>query len=114
MAQHITPTNATETFAEMADSRIVKKVQDLIDSGKAEWIYDPQVDGVLGLVKVGDPTCALVVLYTDPLDFECAGDTAEAAEQGWSGDDDYVKSEGRACRKAATRIEETFPGVVFR
>lgn len=70
MAQHITTDTATDFLAELADRRIVKTVKALIDSGEAQWLWDPQVDNVLGLTPVGDPTVALLVIYVADRDFE--------------------------------------------
>jgi len=58
----LTLATATEALATVADRRIVQLAQQLLDAGEAEWVWDPQVPNVLGLVVPGTTT-AWLVLY---------------------------------------------------
>lgn len=64
---------ATSVLEEIADPRVLDLATSLINDGKAEWVFDQEVDGPVGLVLPGTNT-ALVVVFPEtsgePADFE--------------------------------------------
>lgn len=69
--------NAQETgtriLADLADDYVVETAARLVAAGKAQWVFDPEVLGVVGLVKPGTRR-ALVVVYVDDEDFETSAE----------------------------------------
>lgn len=57
-------------WAEDADERLVAHVKREVEAGNLHWRWDPEVDGVAGLVLTASPNRAMVVVYGDG-DFEC-------------------------------------------
>ena len=57
-----TVADAIAFFEHDADEALVVKTRQLVASGEAEWIEDPEVDRTFGLVKPGTNR-ALVVVY---------------------------------------------------
>lgn len=74
-----------------ADEALVKHVNQLRNDGLANWMWDPEVEHVLGLVPVATPNRALVIIYPDG-DWEMAAELSNAVETGLIeaivGDDD--------------------------
>lgn len=57
-------------WGEECDEEIAAQVKHLVDSGAYEWVWDPFVDGVIGLLPLRACTrvnsnTALVVIYGD-------------------------------------------------
>lgn len=59
----------TRVLTDNADGWVVANAARLVESGAAVWIFDPEVPGVVGLVRPGTRR-ALVVVYVDDEDFE--------------------------------------------
>jgi hypothetical protein len=57
-------TEKVAMWKEEADETLVKHVDQLIAAKHAGWRWDPEVDGVVGLVVLGTNR-ALVVIYSD-------------------------------------------------
>lgn len=57
-----TVADAIAVFEHDADEALVAKARQLVATGDAEWILDPEVEGTFGLVKPGTRR-ALVVVY---------------------------------------------------
>lgn len=68
---------AAEILADMADQSVIDRADQLLKAGKAVWIFDPEVPGVVGLVKAVEGRLtneALLVVYVDLQDFEESDD----------------------------------------
>jgi hypothetical protein len=61
---------AVKLFRGMAADYVVEAADAKVASGEAQWVLDPQVEDVVGLVLNGTNR-ALVVVYLDSQDFEC-------------------------------------------
>lgn len=70
---------ARTILAREAASWVQQGVAMLLGEGTAEWIEDPWVDGVVGLVYKGTQS-ALLVIYVDRNDWELSEDLWEAIE----------------------------------
>jgi hypothetical protein len=64
---------ATAFLKENATKRLAKEADKLVAAGTHTWIWDPQFDDVIGLVKKGT-NHAEIVIYVADNDFECDGD----------------------------------------
>lgn len=62
-----------ELLTELADPKFVEAVRREMGNGYS-WMHDPYHEGVIGLVKGGDPQEAIVVVYVYDEDFESAID----------------------------------------
>lgn len=64
-------------LAEVADEIVISRADQLLKAGKAVWVFDPEVPGVVGLVKAVEGRLtnqALLVVYVDIRDFEESDD----------------------------------------
>lgn len=64
---------AQALLKKQAAKRVVKAADRMVAAGAAEWIRDPEVSGVVGLVRTGTRR-ALVVVYLQDGDFEVDDD----------------------------------------
>jgi hypothetical protein len=63
-------TQIVASFETIANTETVTQARRAVEKGEAIWIWDPEVDGVVGLVLVGNTNRALVVVYDEGSDFE--------------------------------------------
>lgn len=70
--------NAAEKAAEVlnatADQSVIDQAELLVLTGSHVWVFDPEVSGVVGLVRVGEPRRADLIVYTEDYDFEESSD----------------------------------------
>lgn len=65
---------ARDVLAMEADAAVFELADDLYRAGLAAWQYDPEVDGVMGLMNLTDSNrnAAWLVVYLKERDFECS------------------------------------------
>lgn len=61
-----------------AEPELVEHIRAAITAGVLAWRWDPEVDGVAGIVHVASPNKAVVVVYADG-DWECDERAVEVA-----------------------------------
>lgn len=66
-----------EYLREEASPEVTEKAARLVLEGKAQWVFDPQVDGVVGLVRPDEPNRAFIVVWYTDGDFEISLDFDE-------------------------------------
>lgn len=71
---------AMEILHEWADETLVAMIESLMHSGAGVWVFDPEVDRVVGFVKPGTNRAAVVV-YLNDNDFETDENLEELLEQ---------------------------------
>jgi len=64
---------AKQLLKEEARDSVMDAANGLETMGDAEWVLDPEVAGVVGLVKPGTRT-AFIVVYLNDRDFETSDD----------------------------------------
>jgi hypothetical protein len=65
-----------QMLLESASDETLDRVRELVGSREADWIWDPVVENVAGLVWTGTDR-AVMVVYLDHQDFECAAEFFE-------------------------------------
>jgi len=68
-------------FEEIASGSIVARCRKAVQTGQAVWVWDPEVNGVVGLVMTSNPRRALVVVYSEGTDFEVDGELLEKFQE---------------------------------
>lgn len=61
------------------DDSVTKVALELLADGRAVWQWDPEVDGVLGLVHSENRRKAFMVIYDHGRDFECSDEIEDMA-----------------------------------
>jgi len=82
-AQELSPAArlARQHLPAATDKQHQEVIAAIIEAGKAIWVFDPAVNGVLGLVDpAGNGEAALAILFTDEPELEVSPDLYELAE----------------------------------
>lgn len=61
---------AAKILSEIAAPIVLEKAEQAVADGTHSWVFDPSVDGVLGLIK-NNTNQAVIVVYVNDEDFEC-------------------------------------------
>lgn len=61
---------------EVADPAILTEIETLTEAHDLRWVFDPEVEGVIGLVHAGTRR-AILVCYLEEDDFETASEFDE-------------------------------------
>lgn len=67
---------AKKMLGEIATDWVIEQAKALEDTGRGEWVLDPEVPGVVGLLHPGTNNAWLIV-YLEDQDFESSGEFDE-------------------------------------
>jgi hypothetical protein len=68
-----TVAQGVKVFEAIADGPTKRKARALIDQGRGQWVVDPHVAGVVGLL-MPETNRAWLIVYVDDQDFEVGSD----------------------------------------